>query len=100
MNQSRTKTVGEITIEPVYRLRWYGNYSSGEYSEVEFSHFTDDTCRELQKLADSIFRLPPIPWEATPEELESHELATVTYNALQRVIESRQELLSRLYPHD
>jgi len=100
MEHLENKTVSGITIEPVYHLNWYGNYSSGEYSAVEFSHFTDDTCRDLKELADSIYRLPPIPWEATPEELESYELATVTYNALQRVIESRQALLSRLYPRD
>lgn len=97
MNKLETRTINGIQITPVYYRIWHGEYSTGEWFEDVFQFFTDAKVRELETERDKINTLPPIPWEATAQELARHEQALTHQRGLCSAIEKRREELSELY---
>jgi len=97
MKKLETRTVNGIEIEPVYALVWHGTYSTGEWNEEVFQHFTDRGVRELEAERTKIIPLPPLPWEATPEDLATFEERKELKRSYDRAIEYRRSALAELF---
>lgn len=97
MNKLETRTINGIQITPVYYRIWHGEYSTGEWSEVVFRHFTDAKVRGVETNRDKINTLAPIPWEATEEDLAEFEARKELSSSYDRAIDNRRSQLAEMY---